>query len=214
METKEQTVYVVTSGDYSDYHIDAVFTDKALAENFADTIIDSRIEEYAVNEKKEKTELWWCVELGEHLEKPLISRSPIAHDLVERTSEKYKRYSFIVKSSSITRAKAIALERYHAFLAVKDTHFPFIDTPYILDGMDFFLNLSRCYLSYGYFDYKAYYIHGVNLRELFVDLMHVKREDYRNVPRQPDAILAELKKHGLDLHSNCELERCSIVLDV
>ena len=204
METKEQTIYVVTSGDYSDYHIDAVFTDKALAEDFADTIIDSRIEEYATNEKMEKTELWWRVVLGEQFEEPVISRSNIAHDLVERTSQKDKSYSFIVKSSSITKAKAIALERYHAFLAVKDTHFPFIDTPYTVD------NHTGFYLSYGYFDYKAYYIHGANLRELFVDLMHVKREDYRTVPREPDAILAELKKHGLDLHSNCELERCSI----
>lgn len=208
METKEQTIYVVTSGDYSDYSIDAVFTDKSLAEDFADTSLDYRIEEYTANEKVEKTERWWRVVLGEHFDEPVISRSDIAHDLVERASQKDKSYSFIVKSSSITKAKAIALERYHAFLAVKDTHFPFIDTPYI--ASEYGHNPTSCYLSYGYFDYKAYYIHGVNLRELFVDLMHVKREDYRTVPREPDALLAELKKHGLDLHSNCELERCSI----
>lgn len=210
MKTKEQTIYVVTSGEYSDYHIDAAFTDKALAEDFADTIIDSRIEEYAANEKVEKTEYWWRVELGEHIEEPVICRSGIAHDLVERYYQKYKTYSFTVKASGIKKAKAIALERYHAFLAVKDTHFPFIDSPYMAAEYDH--NPTSCYLSYGYFDYKAYYIDGVNLRELFIDLMHVKREDYRTVPREPDALLAELKKHGLDLHSNCELERCSIDL--
>lgn len=33
MKVEEQTIYVVTSGEYSDYGIDAVFTDKSLAED-------------------------------------------------------------------------------------------------------------------------------------------------------------------------------------
>jgi hypothetical protein len=51
----EQIVYVVTRGDYSDYGIQGVFTDKSLAEamvnhiNLMKKYEDARIEEYPIN---------------------------------------------------------------------------------------------------------------------------------------------------------------------
>jgi hypothetical protein len=41
-----KTIYVVTSGEYSDYGIDAVFTDKSKAELFAEPYEDRIVEEY------------------------------------------------------------------------------------------------------------------------------------------------------------------------
>lgn len=39
-------IYIVTSGEYSDYHIDAVFTDYAMASKYANISSDREIEEY------------------------------------------------------------------------------------------------------------------------------------------------------------------------
>ena len=53
-------VYVITSGEYSDYGIDAVFTDKALAEEYADRNPSRRIETYEANkEVPEPAEVRW-----------------------------------------------------------------------------------------------------------------------------------------------------------
>ena len=44
-----KTVYIVTDGDYSDYHIVAAFDDKKLAELFIEKIGAGDIEEYQLN---------------------------------------------------------------------------------------------------------------------------------------------------------------------
>lgn len=44
-----KTIYVVTSGEYSDYRIEGVFTDKDKAEAFADRNPEYEIEEYPAN---------------------------------------------------------------------------------------------------------------------------------------------------------------------
>lgn len=53
-------VYVITSGEYSDYGIDAVFTDKTLAEEYADRNPSRRIETYEANkEVPEPADVRW-----------------------------------------------------------------------------------------------------------------------------------------------------------
>ena len=52
--SEQRTVYVVTEGEYSDYHIEAVFDDRMLAEDYIDRRSPSRwkrwrIEEYLIN---------------------------------------------------------------------------------------------------------------------------------------------------------------------
>jgi len=42
-------IYVVTSGDYSDYHIDGVFDDPALAELIKNALNNARIEPWELN---------------------------------------------------------------------------------------------------------------------------------------------------------------------
>jgi hypothetical protein len=44
-----KTIYVVTSGDYSDYMIHAVFDNEEEAVKLADEICDSRVEKYPLN---------------------------------------------------------------------------------------------------------------------------------------------------------------------
>lgn len=52
--SEQRTVYVVTEGEYSGYHIEAVFDDRMLAEDYIDRRSPSswkrwRIEEYLIN---------------------------------------------------------------------------------------------------------------------------------------------------------------------
>ena len=42
-------VYVVTAGDYSDYHIEAIFTNETIANQFANLDSDRNVEEYEVD---------------------------------------------------------------------------------------------------------------------------------------------------------------------
>jgi hypothetical protein len=44
-----KTIYVVTEGDYSDFHIVGVFDDKARAETLSSLIEDSSVEEWPLN---------------------------------------------------------------------------------------------------------------------------------------------------------------------
>lgn len=44
-------IYITTSGDYSDYHIVGVFTDKEVADDIAGRIYDGRVETWEVNKR-------------------------------------------------------------------------------------------------------------------------------------------------------------------
>jgi hypothetical protein len=49
---QRKKIFIVTSGEYSDYHIEGVFSTKKLAEEFVATLSrDARVEEYALDEK-------------------------------------------------------------------------------------------------------------------------------------------------------------------
>lgn len=55
MSEEQKTIYVVTSGEYSDYGINALFDDRAAAEAFIARFLphpadDGRIQEWIVNE--------------------------------------------------------------------------------------------------------------------------------------------------------------------
>lgn len=205
---KEQKIYVVTSGEYSDYHIDAVFTDEKLAKEFADRDPEYMVEEYTANEKFEVPNRWWSVTIwGDNRRETHVCRSTRAFDTVEVFTK--GNYTFTVKAQGMEKARAIALERYHAFLAVKDTHFPFIDKPY-QSGENRSHETYYYYLTYGYFDYKAYYdINHVSLIEAYEYLMtNIGKEIGSRLT--DELMLAELKACGIDLHPDTEFERCSI----
>lgn len=62
-------VYIVTEGSYSDYHIEAVFTDKGQAELYCAVHEDTKIEEYEADEyriegKADDLKERWIYEVG------------------------------------------------------------------------------------------------------------------------------------------------------
>jgi len=57
-------VYVLTKGEYSDYHIEGVFTDKSLADLYINSHLDIKTEEYetdVLDEKIKKGYLYFSV---------------------------------------------------------------------------------------------------------------------------------------------------------
>jgi hypothetical protein len=58
-------VYIVTSGDYSEYRIEAVFTTNELAEDYVlHNGVDYEIEEYDVDEPFERGDVLWKVRMN------------------------------------------------------------------------------------------------------------------------------------------------------
>lgn len=49
-----KTIYIVTSGEYSDYKIEAVFTDESVADDFAADGPDRQVEEWGVDDYRKR----------------------------------------------------------------------------------------------------------------------------------------------------------------
>lgn len=58
-------IYIVTSGSYSDYGIDAVFTDKEKAEHYAEWKYDARVEIYDTDEVDDVEEVYYVDVTGQ-----------------------------------------------------------------------------------------------------------------------------------------------------
>ena len=157
--------YVVTSGQYSDYHVDGVFSDKQKANSFVNKAYDRAIERYNIDDEEQlREENWYGIDV--FISKSSKVKSVLVNDLCK--SDRYfdavsftlregadDCFSFYLKALNRDKAKAIALERFHALLAVESSHFPMlrwtrVRTPYCSsDGF-------QEGLVFGYFDYKAY----------------------------------------------------------
>ena len=146
-------IYIVTSGEYSDYHIDAVFSTKEKAKAYIQQKgTEYDIEEYELDEEVEKkTQLWsieFGVESGELCE--AITTSYNRNEVVDTCSifETFywnePRIRFYVDADSMERAVKIARER---FAAVKANEYIWLrlTRPYELD-------------RYGYKKYESFNI--------------------------------------------------------
>lgn len=197
-------IYVVTSGCYSDYHIDAVFTDRQLADKYAKEDPDRNIEEFEENKAEfsngqQYYDVWIYPESGDAPAVSLWRGEP--KDLIRCMGDDF--YELVVKASDYIQAKAIALERFHAFLAVKDTHFPFIETKCVVELMS---TLSFC-PWYGYFDYKIYLDSKRCNATLLLDYLKVKSpvpftdDELRHLESKDDIdlVLAALNEHGINI---------------
>lgn len=126
----EKKIYIVTSGEYSEYEINAVFTTKEKAVDYVEqhgTYYD--IEEYDLDEEVEKkSQLWsivFCIENGK-----LDEASPIRYKENDKVDTCYVEERlgggkmfyiiFIVDADSMNRAVKIASER---FAAVKSNEY-------------------------------------------------------------------------------------------
>lgn len=105
-------VYLVTSGEYSDYHVDAVFSTKEKAEEYIDVKgTDYSIEEYDVDIAIERKTVMYNVifsELGEQEVKICYYGKP---DTVHWSDSYCKKYTFTISSDSVKKAIKIASER-------------------------------------------------------------------------------------------------------
>ena len=136
----EKKIYIVTSGEYSDYHIEAVFTTKEKAVEYVEQHgTDYNIEKHNLDEEVEKkTQLWsivFCIENGKLLEGNTRSfkEDEVRDTCFVELSWNGKLYiTFYVDADSMDRAVKIARER---FAAVKANEYVWLrlTRPYELD---------------------------------------------------------------------------------
>ena len=218
-----KTAYVVTSGEYSDYSVDGVFSDKAKAYLFVNKAGDRTIEEYDIDDEEQlREECWYEIEIS--IYKSLKVKGVSVHNL--RLLDKYfdavrftlrdnvnGYFSFYLKALNRDKAKAIALERFHALLAVEPSHFPMLRWTRVR---------KPCYgsedfqegLVFGYFDYKAYFCSSDRMervQDLFMEIkdslpIPLTDEEEDNIDWQnltESVCLQLMNSHGLKI----ELEK-------
>lgn len=221
-----KTAYVVTSGEYSDYHIDGVFSDKEKADFFADKDGDRSVEEYDIDDEQMlRQENWYEVKIyvGESLETKDISVLNLSYNsenkifdavMFAKIEKDYRYFSFYLAAINRGKAKAIALERFHALLAVESSHFPMLRCVRIVDPWrDYKIWES---LVFGYFDYKAYFCPKDRIektQDLFMKIkdylpIPLTEEDEDSIDWQnltEDTCLQLMRSHGLDIELKKDL---------
>ena len=222
---KSKTAYVVTSGEYSDYHIDGVFSDKEKAVFFADKDNDRSVEEYDIDDEQMlRQEDWYKVEIyvGQSLESKDVSVRKLSYNsenkpfdavMFSKTQEDRRYFSFYLAAINRGKAKAIALERFHALLAVESSHFPMLRCVRIVDPWRRYKIWES--LVFGYFDYKAYFRPcGIEkTQDLFMKIkdylpIPLTEEDEDNIVWQnltEETCLQLMRSHGLDIEIKKDL---------
>lgn len=221
-----KTAYVVTSGEYSDYHIDGVFSDKEKADFFADKDGDRSVEEYDIDDEQMlRQEYWYEVKIyvGESLETKDVSVWKLSYDsgnkifdaVMFSKAEKDSRYfSFYLAAINRGKAKAIAFERFHALLAVESSHFPMLRCVRIVNPWRNYKIWES--LVFGYFDYKAYFCPCDRIektQDLFMKIkdylpIPLTEEDEDNIDWQnltEETCLQLMRSHGLDIELKKDL---------
>ncbi len=117
-------IYIVTSGEYSEYHIDAVFSTKKLAEDYIQQNgTDYRIEEYNLDEEIDRNTKLWRVEFdikdGEFKEANVRDYAEDKFRDTCKVSDYFNdtRINFFVDADTMDKAKKIASERFAAVKA-------------------------------------------------------------------------------------------------
>lgn len=222
---KPKTAYVVTSGEYSDYRVDGVFSDKEKADSFVTKAEDRTIETYNIDDEEQLREKCWY-EINISIYKSSKVMGVSVHDLC--LSDKYfdavrftlrdgvnGYFSFYLKALNRDKAKAIALERFHALLAVESSHFPMLRWTRVR---------KPCYgsedfqegLVFGYFDYKAYFYPSNRMertQDLFMEIkfslpIPLTEEEENNIDWQnliESVCLQLMNSHGLKIESRKDL---------
>ncbi len=214
-----KTAYVVTSGEYSDYHIDGVFSDEEKANVFADKESGRSVEEYDVDDEQMlRQEDWYEVKIyvGESLEPKDFRVLNLSHTaenklfdavMFSKTKEDDRYFSFYLAAINRGKAKAIALERFHALLAVESSHFPMLRWVRIVDPFRNYKIWES--LVFGYFDYKAYFcpVGREKTQDLFMKIkdflpIPLTEEDEDSIDWQnltEETCLQLMRSHGLDI---------------
>ncbi len=124
----ENKVYVVTSGEYSDYSIEAVFSTVGLAESYIQQNgTDFRIEEYNIDEEVVKETKLWSIEFSlkdcSLTEAKINCQNKDYQDIIRDTCKVHEtlldgmRINFFVDADLMDKAVKIASERFAAVKA-------------------------------------------------------------------------------------------------
>lgn len=154
-------IFIVTSGEYSDYHIDAVFSTREKAEEYADICgPDYEIEEYEVDAPVDNKDGIWKARLDmqsgaiDSVER-LIFETEMDELLID--SVLYGVYSsgrdyieVVLKSDSMSRAKKVASERLMQIKALAGIKFPYLSEKVVVVRR--FMDET---VEYPYYDYKS-----------------------------------------------------------
>lgn len=220
---KPKPAYVVTSGEYSDYRVDGVFSDKEKADSFAKKAEDRTIEIYNIDDEEQlRKEYWYEISIridnfskAKNVSVNDLSQSGQFFDAVRFLSGDGlgSRFYFYLKAIDRDKAKAIALERFHALLAVESSHFSMLRwtrdrSPHYGSG-----DLQEG-LVFGYFDYKAYFYSDYReekIQDLFmkikdslpIPLTEEDKIDWQNITE--DACLQLMNNHGLKIEPRKDL---------
>jgi len=132
-EKDENKVFVVTSGEYSDYTIERVFSTRKKALEYLDTQDDNyRLEVFDIDEPIERrTHLY---EISFELDKKKVWRVSTYYDnrlkdlihIGGRYFNNVKTLDIYIESDSRKRALKIASERYGAIIAGEQTMYPYL----------------------------------------------------------------------------------------
>ena len=132
MEKKKQ-IFIVTTGEYSDYCIDRVFSTRQKATEYLDTKDDNyTLEVFDIDEPIERNTQLYCIIF--YLDKKKVWRVSTCYnkrykDLIHisgRCFSKMKTLDIYVESDSRKRALKIASERYGAIIAGEQTMYPYL----------------------------------------------------------------------------------------
>ena len=133
MNKDENKVFVVTTGEYSDYRIDRVFSTRKKALEYLDTKDDEyRLEVFDLDKPIErKTQIY---EISFELDKKKVWNVSTTRDVRYKDTihiggryfNNRKTLDIYVESDSRKRALKIASERYGAIIAGEQTMFPYL----------------------------------------------------------------------------------------
>lgn len=185
MKEEKKDIYIVTSGEYSDYTIERVFSTEAKAREYLDTKDDDyRIEVYNVDEPVVREEHTYCIEFGvdrkDYINASICGdyKADLIHIIETWGHEKRheKRLEIYVKSDSYERAVKVASERFGAIIANQATMYPYLFVKAV--GKRWFSTPE-----YAYFDFKTGELILLAYQQLCIDLpdfIKVKKIDTRN----------------------------------
>ncbi len=133
MNEEKQKIYIVTSGEYSDYTIERVFSTKAKALEYLDTQDDEyTLEEFDLDEPIERKTETYCISF--RLDKKKVHSVSLRGtkgkagliNIAPRYFNKLSVLDIYVESDSRKRALKIASERYGAIIAGEQTMYPYL----------------------------------------------------------------------------------------
>jgi len=193
-------VYIVTSGSYSDYHIEAVFSTKEKAEEYIQNNCDddvNEIEEYEMDEKSERKTATYLCSVNTKTNKITVeSRSEDKNCSNERKKDtmKFSEFGFddcvyfYISTDTLDKARRITAERWAQVKALWQTCFPRLFEKCVVENHS--LNWSD--FKYADIDYPTY---NFITKEIVLKKGQYLVEDLEKE-------IEELKKQGFTVNFN------------